>query len=285
MNHSQISKISDSAINAAISNNWQQAVDLYKKILKIDPHHLDSLLGLAYAYLHINDFKNAKKTYNLAIKIDPTNMIASSNLDKIKTIEKKGKKTIEENPNKIIIDPNMFLNVAGKTKLSGLNNIGQIDVIAKLKIGEEVYLKIKKRRVEIRNHFGEYIGVLPDDISKRLIYFLQAKTKYRVYIKSASKNSVEVFIKEDKKTRKVARYLSFPKNIQDDLKLMISSDEDLDPADQENEKITKDELDDTDDDEDDKDIKETDIEWLAENKNDDDDVIAQDEDDSSEFEE
>ncbi|KXK10578.1 MAG: hypothetical protein UZ22_OP11002000682 [Microgenomates bacterium OLB23] len=72
----------------------------------------------------------------------------------------------------------------------------------------------------MRNEQDEYVGALPDDISKRLIFLLEGKSVFNTFIKAATKNSVDVFIREEKKGRKVKNFVSFPENIQDDFKLM-----------------------------------------------------------------
>ena len=134
------------------------------------------------------------------------------------------------------------MNISGKTRVITLINIGQADVLAKLKIGQKVTLKIKKRRVEVRTDDNEYVGALPDDLSKRLALFLEAGSEYATFIKEASKNIVDVFIREEKKGRRVTKYISFPKNIQDSLKSMIDDDEK--PEDEDAEALEEDTTDD-----------------------------------------
>ena len=84
-----------------------------------------------------------------------------------------------------------------------------------------MFLKMRKHRIEVRNKKEEYVGCLPDDISKRLIFFLEAKSKYDCIVKSATKNSVEIFIREKYKGAKVRNFISFPDNIQEDLSVII----------------------------------------------------------------
>lgn len=223
-----IQKIQDEAIEAALANNWTEAVELNKQILKLQTDNLDAHLALGFAYLQQANFKESRKFYRKSLKLDPTNLIAQNNLEKIRIIEKKGVKGKKGSFHGVVVDPNTFITVAGKTKLTSLTNIGQAQVLAKLKAGEGVLFQIKKRRVEIRNTHGEYIGALPDDLSKRLMFFLQAGSIYSIFINSASKNNVDVFIREDKKGRQVSHFISFPKNIQDDLKVIMGQIEDDD---------------------------------------------------------
>lgn len=217
----QLTNLHEYANNAAIAGDFVTAIRLNEEIITHSPDNVDAYLRLGFAYLQTNDLENSKKAYRQALKLEPISQIARNNLEKIKILEKGSSHSDEEHYDQdLALNPNLFLNVQGKTKEISLVNIGQADVLAKLKIGQYVELKIKKRRVEVRDRNNGYIGALPDDISKRLIFFLEASSTFLVYIKAASKNTVDIFIKEEKKGTKVRGYTSFPKNIQDDLKDM-----------------------------------------------------------------
>ncbi|OGK44846.1 hypothetical protein A2957_03050 [Candidatus Roizmanbacteria bacterium RIFCSPLOWO2_01_FULL_38_11] len=221
----EIEQLHKKAVDAALDFNWDTAIRINLQIIKLDNNYIDAYLSLGYAYLETGRLTHAKKYYREALKIDPANMIAHNNIDKISILSKKGSK-ISPSKNGVELDPDIFMNIRGKTKVISLLNLGQPEILVKLKIGEKVDLKVKKRRIEVRTKEGDYIGALPDDISKRLIFFLDGKSEYTTYIKAATKNSVDVFIKEERKGKKVSDYLSFPDNIQDDLKKLIGKDED-----------------------------------------------------------
>lgn len=252
----RIEKLHKQAVDAAVTQNWDDAIALHKQILDINENYEDAHLGLGYAYLQKGDYKNAKKYYRSALKLDPVNQIARNNLDKINILLKKGTTSDEDN-DEISLRADMFMHIEGKTLDVTLSNIGQADVLAKLKIGQKVELIVKKHRIEVRNRKGEYIGCLPDDVAKRLAFFINAKSTYETVIKSSTKNSVDVFIKEAKKGARVNNFVSFPDNIQEDLKKIIGktgSDEKLDKD--------SDDTDNQDDDEDEDDEVE-DLEELA----------------------
>jgi tetratricopeptide (TPR) repeat protein len=221
-----LEKLHNQANNAAVAGDYKKAIALNEEIISKAPQEVDAFLRLGFAYLQIGPMEEAKKAYKKALKIEPMNQIARNNLDKIRILEKKGgDQDYSSSQKKVLLDPNLFLNIIGKTKEVSLVNIGQADVLANLKVGEKVILKGKKRRLEVRNKDGLYIGALPDDVSKRLIFFLDNQSDYAIFVKSASKNNVDVFVREEKKGRKVKEYISFPKNIQDDLKTMIDGGE------------------------------------------------------------
>jgi len=217
--------LKEKAIELALKEKWPEAITINKKIIEKEPDDLETYLRLGFALWQIGDLNAAKKAYYKALKIQPGNQIATNNLERIKILKEKHSLILTTKKQKILLDPNLFLNIPGKTRTISLVNLGQINTLAKLKVGQEVYLKIKKRRVEVRNEENEYIGALPDDLSKRLILFMNAKSQYRTFIKEVSKKNVEVFIKEEKRGKKVRRYHSFPKNLQADLKMLTGNEE------------------------------------------------------------
>jgi tetratricopeptide (TPR) repeat protein len=226
MENKLLMKLTGSAVDEAVKGNWKEAIKLNEEILKINEESIDPYLRIGYAHMQLNEYNEAKEYYLKAIKIQSGNQIAKNNLEKIKILTDKNAKPSKNKALKDIkIDPNLFLNVLGKTKILNLVNIGHIEVLVQLTIGEEVFMKEKKRRIEVRTKDNEYIGAFPDDLSKRIIFFLKNKSEYTIYVKEATKNYVEVFIKEIKKGKKVAKYISFPKDVQDNMKLMVESEE------------------------------------------------------------
>ncbi len=212
MEKENIEKMENHAVNAAINFNWQLAINLNKKIIKLDKKNLSALLRLGFASIQLQKFEEALKFYRKALKIQPSNNVAKENLERIKVLQSKTSK--KNRKSAIYLDPNLFLEVSGKTKSVSLVNLGQKNILAQLTVGQQVFLKYKKRKVEVRTRDNEYIGSLPDDLSRRLLVFLKAKSKYSVFIKESSLNRVTVFIREEKKGKKVQQYLSFPQNIQ-----------------------------------------------------------------------
>ena len=69
---------------AAVQNqqkgNFVEAENLYKKILKEMPTHVNTLSNLGTVYLQINDIEKATFYLQDALKIDPNSLIANSNL-------------------------------------------------------------------------------------------------------------------------------------------------------------------------------------------------------------
>ncbi len=211
------------AINAAIKNNWKEAVKLNEQIIRNDKNNVDVYLRLGFAQMQIGNITAAKKCYKKAQKLQPSNYIIKENLERIQILETG--KPVGVGSKTVSMDPYLFLETPGKTKTISLVNLGQKNVLAQLTIGQEVLLLPKKRKIEIRSKDKEYIGSLPDDISKRLTILMKAGSIFSTHIKSANLSNVIIFIKEEKKGKKVQKYTSFPTNIQARLGEMSQEEE------------------------------------------------------------
>lgn len=222
-----LERLEQLAIEAVLKSQWKKAIVYNQQILEIEPD-VSALLRLGYVNFKTGNWKEARKYYLKALKIQPLNHLAHVNLEKIKILEKKGYKS---NKTTNTIDLNQFLEITGKTKNVNLVNIGQKNIIAALTVGQQIKLVQKKRKVEVRTQENEYIGSLPDDLSKRLSHFIKANSLYEAFIKEGDLTYVVVFIRELKKGKKVANYLSFPRNIQSQLN-KISQDEKNDQDDE-----------------------------------------------------
>lgn len=216
------------AIEAAISSNWESAIKLNEEIVKHEKKNTDAYLRLGFAYLQDGRANEAKKYYKKALVLQPGNQTAKDNLEKIKILESRKLHKVRD----VNLNPYLFLDIPGKTKTVTLVNNGQKATLARLAIGQKLSLAVKKRRVEVRTTDEEYIGCLPDDISKRLTIFIKAGSAFEAYVKETSLKHVAVFLKEEKKGKRVAKYISFPVNIQSNLQNLSSGKDDSESGDE-----------------------------------------------------
>ena len=90
-------------------------------------------------------------------------------------------------------------------------------------MGQRVFLVSKKRRIEIRTEDKEYVGCLPDDISKRLAIFIKNGGLFSGYVKETSLKNTVVLLKEEKKGTKMLRFIAFPSDLNVNLSQMENS--------------------------------------------------------------
>lgn len=197
------------AIQLALKQQWDAAIQANKKLLEESPNDIDALKRLAYAYIQIGNIKKAKAHYNDVLKIDKHNPIALKALDRIKNITT----TTPNNNVTIASTPQIFLEEAGRTKVVSLINLAPNSVLCNAAIGQKVALLPKRHSVEVRMD-TTYLGALPDDIAHRLARLITGGNIYETYIKHVSKNKLTVFIREIKRGEKYKDTPSFVSSIQ-----------------------------------------------------------------------
>ena len=188
-----MSNSKNQAINTALQGDWTRALEINESILEENPNDVETLnrIGLAYTILGKHD--KAKKTYQKVLDIDALNSIALKNIKKFTKDSKNQAIDINFKVN------NTFLEETGKTKIVELINLAQIEILSALRTGQAVDLTVKRLKVFVVHSDNKYIGVLPDDVGKRLIKLINGGNKYEAFVRSASHNSVTVFIRELKR--------------------------------------------------------------------------------------
>lgn len=201
--------LQQNAINCALTHDWKQAIENNKAIIEENSTDIDALKRLAYAYSKLNKIEKAKKIYRQILNLDKYNLIAQKNLEKIKSLPKAFKENSLSSITPNLISAGQFIEEPGKTKVVILTNIAPVSTLSRLHIGDTVYLHPKKHSVEIRSFNKTYIGAIADDISYRLLMFIQAGNEYNVCIKNIHSKGISVFIKEIKRGKKLINQPTF----------------------------------------------------------------------------
>lgn len=188
------------AVKTALNGDWNTAAEINLTLVKDNPSDIDALNRLAMAYGVLGKVTEAKKIYQKVFKLDPLNSIALRNCKKLK-----------ENCNSTFnfTINNNFIEETGKTKIVELVNVAQTQIIENLRTGQIVDLSIKRSRIFVLNDQKQYIGVLPDDIGRRLIKLMNSGNKYEAYVKSTNPGKAFVFLKEMKRCNKYKNLPSF----------------------------------------------------------------------------
>ncbi len=208
---SQLSlNLSQLAIEAALSSNWEAALKLNKKILKSEPQNVDALARLARVNMELGKSSLAKKFYNEVLKFDPYNPIAIKNLKIIKSFKSNGQGN--HTNGHIKLSPSLFLQEPGKTKVVSLLHVAEPQKLSLTFCGMGVGMVLKNRGITVVDSKGSYLGVLPDDISFRLIKLLKGGNKYELFIKAIKVNGLSVLIKETFRSKRFKNQASFLDN-------------------------------------------------------------------------
>lgn len=198
----------DEALAAAVELRWKDAIRINLEILHESKDDSDTINRLAFAYAQTGNTAQALKEYKRVLTIDPYNLIAKKNIERLKLCISSKKK---DQPNGIIfVAPDRFLEEPGKTKIVDCVNIAPTSAISQLHSGEELMFKSKKHGVELRRACDNtYVGALPDDIAFRMNHLMSAGNTYCVHVKSMSKNCISVFIRELSRAKTLKNQPSF----------------------------------------------------------------------------
>lgn len=196
---------SDDAIASALKQDWQEAIKINLALLEQDASNIDTLNRLGFAYLSSGQISHAKKTYQQVLELDEYNQIALKNLKKLSSVKQKDLITNSTGT----LSPMMFLEEPGRTKIVSCINPAPTNILATLYSAQEVFLKAKKHCVELRDEKNTYLGALPDDLSFKLIKFIEGGNQYRAFVKSVGKNALTVFLREVTRGKHFANQPSF----------------------------------------------------------------------------
>jgi tetratricopeptide (TPR) repeat protein len=205
-----IEDLEKNAIRAAVKKDWNQAIRINLSVLKIEPENISALNRLAWAYTELGKTKKAKTAYNKVLKIDKYNLIAAKNLKRLAALAKK-------QPAEVPADKthSLFIEESGKTRVVSLVRLAPSQVLAGLQCAEPIELVPKKRFICVRDRNNCYLGILPDDLSFRLLKMIKGGNQYQAWIKSVDKQSLQIFIRETKRGPKFKNVHSFPTSTTD----------------------------------------------------------------------
>lgn len=193
------------AIQTALSGDWQTAISLNQELLKEDPNDIETLNRLAFAFMVLGKVKDAKSLYQKVLTLDSQNPIAIKSLRRLTSSPKNGFQNYQ-----IATDmDSLFLEETGKTKVIELINMAEPRVVANLMTGELLMLQIKRLKIFLLDEKKRYIGMLPDDIARRLTRLLKGGNCYQVYVKAIEDRKVTVFLRETKRASRFKNQPSF----------------------------------------------------------------------------
>ncbi len=195
--------LAQSAIDSALSNDWDKAIRLNLKILKDYPSNTDAMNRLCKAYVEKGNLKKAKTIINKILTIDPYNLIARKFQDKCK-------KLTFHTEHKEFSSVDVFIEEPGKTKIVNLIHLGPKEVLSSVDYGDSTEMISYGHRISIKTPNGKLIGKLTDDLSNRIKKLLTMGFTYKTYIKSISEKEVSVIIRECSKPKKHTQIYSFP---------------------------------------------------------------------------
>lgn len=203
-----IDKLEQTAINLALQGKWQEAIQVNLDILKEDKENISTLCRLSKAYFETGDKQKAQKYANKALEIDVTNKIASKMIERC-NLNPDSTPTSTQSSS---FDPSIFIEEAGKTRVTNLVNVSSSKTIKLLNPGEELNIVCLKHNVNITTKDNVNVGKLPDDIAARIRQLVKIGNQYKAYFKAQEKQSLKIILREHIRSNKMSEIHSFPIN-------------------------------------------------------------------------
>lgn len=207
------------AIALAMQNRWSEAADVNRKIIELYPNDADAYNRLGKALMEMGRYRDALATYQKAIQLDPNNIIARKNVERLIHLADKAPAVQDApkvqparsaKPDAERINPSIFIEETGKTGLTSLIKLGAPEVLIKLTAGDRVELKPNGSALEVRDEAGQLVGVVEPKLAKRLTGLIEGGNRYTAAVTTVTESVVTVIVRETYQHPTQRGKLSFP---------------------------------------------------------------------------
>src|SRR5437879_3138114 len=196
---------SEQAITLAMKNRWDEAAQLNREILDMFPNEVDAFNRLGKALTELGRYGEARDAYAQALKLDPLNRSASTNLQRLGKLAAEGSAAPAPSP----VDPRLFIEESGKTTVTQLTDMRRAEATAKLSAGDQLQLERRGNQLVVTNSGGNDIGRIEPKLEQDLIRLLDLGNQYAVFVTSANEQSVHVIIRETHRSAAMGNRPSF----------------------------------------------------------------------------
>jgi tetratricopeptide (TPR) repeat protein len=201
------SQYAEDAVQLAISGKWDEAVKLNKFIIDNFGADEETQNRLGKALSELGKLKEAKASYEVALKINPMNSIAKKNAARINALlhQKEGLKVGGTR-----VDLNLFVEEMGKTVITTVDAPPNVDICSKVAAGDVAELKIEGDALVAETSRGVRLGLLEAKLARRLIKFMRGGNRYQAGVTSCDGNTVKLIVRETYQDPHFAGKPSFP---------------------------------------------------------------------------
>jgi hypothetical protein len=206
----------DLARRAALDGNWETAIQLNQEIIERSPRDAEAYNRLGRALLEFRRLTAAHEAYSNALKIDPANMIARRNLQRMELIyhRRGADDAAPDQPRESVIPrTSVFIEEVGKTWVDELVNPAPMDELADVYSGEQLHLAVEDGRLIVLRANGQRVGEVEAKTADRVIELMAGGNRYEVYALGLSVASLRVILREVYRDPQFAGRISFPRQI------------------------------------------------------------------------
>jgi tetratricopeptide (TPR) repeat protein len=199
----------------ALLGSWQEAVEVNKKLLERTPRDAEAQNRLGRALLELSDQAGALEAYTAALKIDPANIIARRNLQRLDLLRHQtaSKKKKTDDTSHEIPRTYVFIEEVGKTWVDEVVNPVSMQELADVSSGEQLELTVKGKRLFVSRHGGKRLGEVEAKTAERLIELMGKGNRYEAYALGISSKSLRIILREVYRDNAKTNIVSFPRQV------------------------------------------------------------------------
>jgi hypothetical protein len=200
------SQYAEDAVQLAIAGKWDDAVKLNKFIVDNFGADEETQNRLGKALSELGKLKEAKASYEAALKLNPMNSIAKRNAARINALlhQKEGLKVGGTK-----VDLNLFVEEMGKTVITTVEN-SPADICSKVAPGDVAELRIEDDGIVAETSRGVRLGQLESKLARRLTKFMRGGNRYQAGLTSCEGSTVKLIVRETYQDPRFAGKPSFP---------------------------------------------------------------------------
>lgn len=197
-------QMGDQAVKLAVNSRWGEAANVNRDYLRLFGDEPEALNRLGKALSELGQITEARQRYGRAIELEPTNVIARRNLDRLASMPDVS--AADNAPSQL--DTRLFVEETGASTVAKLQATDAGNS-AKLDAGDVVELQVQGKAVNVLTVSGDYVGMLEPRIGLRLSKMMTAGNQYTAAIVTTA-GDLKVMLRETFKHPSMIAKVSFP---------------------------------------------------------------------------
>jgi len=202
--------LGEQAVKLAMQNQWQEAVDVNRQMIELAPEEVEAWNRLGKAFSELGRYGDSRDAYNETLRRDPNNMIAQKQLRRLSLLVNESQSAPVAGEERKKLDPRLLIEETGKTGIFELDSPAAPATLARMAAGDEVFLRIAGKALNVENDRGEVLGLVPTRAALRLIELMNGGNKYLAGVTSVTDRRIRVLIRETFQAPALQGRVSFP---------------------------------------------------------------------------
>jgi hypothetical protein len=203
-------QLAEQARKLAVDGKWADALAVNQELVERSPKDVDAYNRIGKANFELQRYRSAYAAYQEAVRLDPANVIAQRNLDRLEPLKEQEAEEGAVGDGAPILY-GVFIEEVGKTYVDDLVNCAPGATLNVISSGDQLTMQIEGLTVSLFSPEGDYVGQLEPRIARRLVELIGLGNEYTVYVTSSTGTSVRVIVREVARAATMGERLSFPR--------------------------------------------------------------------------